>query len=423
MLDPSDNMSIGSFGRICYPPNRIVHQVTPSPLRISKDWRSAFVYLLPPLLVVVRLTVLIRRRSGTDFADVDVHAGIEVALVMITCLVLVASRRTRLVLGRASRMSIGMLLVYYGFAGLSAAWSAMPEYSAYRALESASQLIAIVVGISCFKSFLKAEKAVLILGVLVALLGVAGTARLWHFTTLRTNQYTAGASMVLCYCFAEMPRAIGRRRSMLIVSASIGSCIVAVGLCATSNVATFVGLLSGAVFARNRTGLIFVIMLLVVALILVPGLASDIWETAKDVLLPGKSDAQIRDLHGRVSMWEQALAEAKTRPFIGHGFGIKSRLQGATSAHNAFVQIFLDTGMIGVLLFSLSGLMFLGEVVQRWNIASIGLAGCVAAFISALLHLMTGILFGSQWLAPSFTFAAFVGFYMHHIYCRANSTQ
>ena len=415
MLNPSDNMRIGGFGRIYHQPHGIVHQVAPGLLRISRDWRSALVYLLPPLLVVVRLTIFIRRRAGTDFADVDDYAAVQAALVMVTCLVLVASRQTRLVLGRLSRMSFGMLLVFYGFSGLSAAWSVMPEYSAYRALEFASQLIAIVVGISCFEGFLKAEKAVLILGLLVAFLGVAGQAKLTHFASLRTNQYAASASMVLCYCFAEIPRATGRRRSMLIVSALMGFLIVGVGRCATTNVATFVGLVSGAALTRNRTGLIFAVVLLVFVLILAPGLTRNVQEIAKDVLFPGKSDGQIRDLHGRVSMWEAQLALGKTNPFIGHGFAIESRLQGTISAHNAWVQSFLDTGIVGVVLFSVSVLMFVGEAVQRWRIVSLGLPGCVAAFICAFVHFTACPFVGAQWLAPSFTFAAFAGLYVNHV--------
>ena len=420
MFDPKDNMCIGGFGRVYYPPGRIVHQIAPRRLTISKDWRSALLYLLPPLLIVVRLTIFIRRRAGTDFANVDTHAGVEAALVMITCLVLAASRQTKMVLGRLSRMSIGMFLIFYGFAGLSAIWSPIPEYSAYRALEFASQFTAILVGIGCFGDFLRAEKAVLILGLLVASLGIAGTAKLTHLTSLRTNQYAASASMVLCYCFAEMRRATGRRRSMLAASALTGFSIVALGLCATTNVATLVGLLSGALFTWNRIALIFAVVLLSFVLILAPGLASDFQEIAKDILFPGKSDSQLENLHGRVPMWEAQLAVAKTSPFVGHGFAVQSRLQGTISAHNAWVQIFLDTGIVGVVLFSASVLMFVKEVVRRWNVVPLGLPGCAAAFICAFVHWVACPFVGGQWLAPSFTFAAFAGLYVNHVYCVTN---
>lgn len=417
MLNPNDNMSIGGFGLDYYHPHQIGNQLAPGFLRKSNGWLSALFYLLPPLLLVVRLTLFIRRREGTDFADVDFHAGTEVALVMVTCAILVAgSRRTRLVLGRVFHTSIGMLLVFYGFAGLSAMWSVIPEYSAFRALECASQLIAIIVGISCFEDFFKAEKAVLMLGLLVALLGVAGTAKLTHFTSLRTNQYASSASIVLCYCFVEILQAAGRRRRMLVVFAVTSFPIIAVGLCATTNVATFVGLLSGVVLTRNRKGLILVVVLLALILILVPGVAGYLQKIVFDILFPGKVFSQVLSLHGRVAMWEAQLAVAKTSPFVGHGFIVQSRLHGTISAHNAFVQVFLDTGIIGILLFSNSILMFVREAVQRWNIASTGLLGCVAAFICVFVHLMAGTLIGAQWLAASFTFAAFAGLYINHIH-------
>lgn len=416
MLNPNDNMSIGGFGLDYYHHHQIGHQFAPGFLRKSNDWLSALFYLLPPLLLVVRITLFIRKRAGTDFAVLDVHAGVEAILVMIACAVLAASRRTILVLIRVSHTSIGVLLVFYGISGLSAMWSAIPEYSAFRALEYTSQLIAIVVGISCFGSFLKAEKAVLMLGLLVALLGVAGTAKLTHFASLHTNQYAAGASMVLCYCFAEIPRAAGRRRRMLVVSAATGFLLVALGTCATTNVATFVGLLSAAVLTKNRTPLILALVLLALVLILVPILATDVQETAKDVLFPGKSDSKIQSLSGRLSMWKVTLAVAKARPFIGHGFAIENRLAGiGITTHNFLVQIFLDTGIVGLFLISVSVLMFAKEVVQWWKIVPFGLVGCVAAFISVVVNSLGLPIVGAQWLASSFTFAAFVGLYVNHI--------
>lgn len=55
-------------------------------------------------------------------------------------------------------------------------------------------------------------------------------------------------------------------------------------------------------------------------------------------------------------------------------------------------------------------------MVQRWNIVSIGLPGCAAAFICAFVHWLACPFVGAQWLAPTFTFAAFVGLYINHIH-------
>lgn len=420
MLDPSDDMSVEGIRRTLRPQNQVVRQVTAGLLGSLCDWRLAFPYLLPPLLVVVRLTVFIRKRAGTDFADVDLHAGAEVVLVMITCVIVAVSRQTKLVWRSVLHTSIGMLLVLYGFAALSAAWSVMPEYSGYRAVEYAGQFIAVIVGISCFTHFLRCEKAVLTLGLLVALLGVAGTARLTGLGSLHTNQYAAGASMVLCYGFAEIPRAAGRRRVMLVASAAVGLFIVALGTCATANVATCAGLLTGAGLTKNRVGLI-ALFLIAFILILATGLTTDFLDVATGVLFPGKSDSQIRGLSGRWAMWENTLAVASTHPFVGHGFGVQNRLgRIGITTHNLLVQIFLDTGAVGLAIFSIAMLMFAKEVLQRRTVVPPGLAGCVAALISALVHSLGLPIIGAQWLAPSFTLAAFAGLYVHWIPCATN---
>lgn len=192
--------------------------------------------------------------------------------------------------------------------------------------------------------------------------------------------------------------------------------IIAVGRCATTNLATFVALLGIAVLTLNRTLLIFAVVLLAFTLILMPELAYNIQETAQEILMPGKTDFQLLNLHGRLPMWERQLALAKTSPFVGHGFIVQSRFQGTISAHNAFVQAFLDTGFIGLIIFSFIILMFLRELAQRWNIASMGLYGCTAAFISVFVHSLACPFVGAQWLAASFTFAAFAGLYVNHIY-------
>jgi len=173
------------------------------------------------------------------------------------------------------------------------------------------------------------------------------------------------------------------------------------------------------VLTRNRIGLIALVSLALVV-ILVPGLRTDFLDVATGILFPGKSDSQIQGLGGRLSMWEGAIAVASTRPLVGHGFAVQARLEGLITAHNVFVQVFLDTGIVGVVLFSVSLLMFVKEVVQRWNTVPLGLTGCLAAFISVLVHSMGLPIVGAQWLAPSFAFAAFAGLYMNHVYCATN---
>jgi O-antigen ligase len=75
------------------------------------------------------------------------------------------------------------------------------------------------------------------------------------------------------------------------------------------------------------------------------------------------------DLTGRVDLWAETLRQAVARPLFGHGAGVNpdlSELTSAIHAHNGFVQIFFDRGLVGfVLLFALLTFAILGSLRDR----------------------------------------------------------
>ncbi len=74
----------------------------------------------------------------------------------------------------------------------------------------------------------------------------------------------------------------------------------------------------------------------------------------------GQTPDQLRSLSGRDDLWELMWESTLQSPWIGHGFFVTSKTgsidiwgrTGNFTAHNAFFQVLVTTGVIGVILFA-----------------------------------------------------------------------
>ena len=85
----------------------------------------------------------------------------------------------------------------------------------------------------------------------------------------------------------------------------------------------------------------------------------------------GENTAQLATLNSRTSLWSQAFDAVREAPVAGHGLGASRGIfQDATGlggAHNAFINVFVDGGAIGVVLWLavLIGLAFRLRTLRR----------------------------------------------------------
>src|SRR6185295_4023750 len=118
-----------------------------STLRPGKGLTQVMLWQLCLGLIALSM-VFARQRSLNDFAVVDSHATVEIAIVGATLILVLFSGRAvqiwRINAGTAS----GFLLIYYVFGAASALWSANPAFSFYRAVEVVCQIAAVHVALS-----------------------------------------------------------------------------------------------------------------------------------------------------------------------------------------------------------------------------------------------------------------------------------
>jgi O-antigen ligase len=384
----------------------------------ARDWRAAVALLIVPLAIVFRITILLRKRAGRDFATVDEYAAAQAVMVGLTLLILALTPRLIPTLRKLVRTSVGMFLGFYALCGLSAVWSPEPAYSLYRAVEAISQFLAILLAFSLIQSFRRAEKLALGLALTVLVLDVLGRGKLTGFTAFHTNTFTASGSMIACYCFGEFLGADRRRKRMLLSCMVLGLVAVAVGTSGTSNVGTVCGVMSAGLVRRGRLRTVILVLLLALVLAWATGLYGELEDAAFGALFPGKSRRTVEGLSGRLYIWQWAKDKIEDKWLIGHGFGVATRMDrrlNALTAHNILLAILLDTGVMGALAFCASIAFFFREMVHLPKVGRLGVTGCWCALTAAFVNCLGVPFLAVHWAPPSFVFGIFIALYLHHV--------
>jgi len=384
--------------------------------RKTSAWQALL--WLVPIALVVRMTVFIRRRSaGEAFDTVDSFALVQIVIVGLSLLALLAVVRTRSSLKVLAGTAAGALLSYYALCAVSALWSPKLVYSAYRAVEVITQFLLIYVAVSYCRNFPAAERTVLLCSALVVLLEHVARIRLSGVAVSEVPAYSIAAPMIFCYCVGEFFQAARGRRRMLLLCGVLSFVAVAMGICATSIIATICGFVTAAMCHRTRLRPLLGLLLLAIVVIYLSGAFDTFEDMAFGIVFPGKSQGTVAGLHGRLNIWSICLDEIMESPVFGHGFVVTTRVLGVgNGAHNALVQVALDTGLIGIGLFLYGVLRLIREAVLALRMAAPGSVGCLAAFAAASVQSMATPFVAGSWGAPTFVFTAILAFFTLYVF-------
>jgi len=153
------------------------------------------------LIWVIRVTVFVRQRPGSQFSEIDILAGVQIMMVFITIVILLVSGRALNVWGRISGTSV---------------------------------------------RFLKAEKTMLIVSTFVILLSIYVNVHFHGFSTSleswHTNSYSASAAIIFTYCLGEYFNSDKRRKRVLKWFGLLALCALILGTSTASFFAAMAGM-------------------------------------------------------------------------------------------------------------------------------------------------------------------------------------
>jgi hypothetical protein len=373
----------------------------------------------------MRNTLFVRQRASNTFASIDAAAGVQVAFVGLSALLLLASGKLGEMLGN-SRSPLQPLILYYALCMLSALWSPMPAYTFYRALEALILVASATAAMMTARDQESAERTLLILGLVTVLLSMGQNIRLLGLgamTTLygwHTNTYTAVAAVCLVYAFGEHHKAVGVRRKRLQWAMVWSLAAVVVGTSSASNVSAVSGLMAAAVLQR-RYGLIALLaavgLVAVLALLYIHGSLFEMvgW------LFPGKSDYELQTLSGRTHIWGLYWESWLSRPVLGHGFGVLTLANGYAIrlySHNGFIATVLGCGIVGGLLAVWFVLRLAAQSLRGLRWASPGAIGGAAALVTALVNTNAMPMFLELWEESNLVSTALVAYLVYFVWNR-----
>ena len=277
----------------------------------------------------------------------------------------------------------------YLFAILSTVWSIMPSFSFFLAFQNVVLLMVFFWLFSNFETFESLERVFLTVTVMIILFE-AITLRLTYQPFLLVHYLPAGSSAALCisYCSGEL---MSMREDNYLRRQLLRNCIIVslVILATSTSSGANVSAVFGVAIASLLSGRMWIGLLLVlISSILF--IYKDFAESLMYLLMPGKTEVDLKTATGRKRLWDIMLNLAAKRPWFGYGFGCIERAATMTGkiqspdAHNNYLGLYGSLGYIGSAIAYLHFLFFAHFTFVRRKFS--GFTGIVSALACALLN-------------------------------------
>jgi O-antigen ligase len=304
---------------------------------------------------------------------------------------------------------IGWLALGYLLGLASAAWSPMPLYSGFRAMEQLSQLFAITVCILATGNREKAEKQVLHLFAGCLIINFLTVLKFYGFTLAlaawHTNVYTASSAMALCYCAGELMAGRKESRKLLWRYAGLSTFGILLGTSTASNLAAFCGLaVVGLVTRQGKIVFAVAAGVLVVAILMLG--SGDLIR----VVSGGKDPEKLRNMSGRTHIWEQYFLRFQQNPLTGEGYAVTARLSSdyRTNTHNSVISVATGMGIAGLLTFGIWAVLHLTWTANFVRLGQPGAVGSLAALTAGLINCLSCAYIGESYHPVTLTFNSLV---------------
>ncbi|MFA5142984.1 MAG: O-antigen ligase family protein [Candidatus Omnitrophota bacterium] len=215
-------------------------------------------------------------------------------------------------------------------------------------------------------------------------------------------------AMIATVGFSRMMLALDRKNRMLyFIIFFISVVTIIVSQSRTALLAVFVSLAVVAFLQRRPKVIVTVLCSAFVFLIIYYFCQNSLSRFAMEFFRRGQNIGQLQSLTGRTFMWKKAWELIRQNVFLGYGFGAGSRItfmmsysKDFTWIHNAWIEVMLNLGLLGLIPFFAAFLSAWRELVisffsKKVSLSEGGLSGVIVENIGVMSIITLGSITGS----------------------------
>ena len=383
--------------------------------------KTAWLYTLILFIPILRKTVFNRQREMSDFATVDSNniISIIVTLVMIIILFFYIDE-----LRKKINTSVRSFTFYYILAFFSFLWAGMNKlpFITYKAVE----VIATFYFVG--NILIQIDNRKKILRYIILLTTLITSVDMINSNFAHTNAYSFTGMIGVLLCLGSIKYNILKWNEVwiMLLLCTLG---VIFGTSSASNVAIIVGLLF--LFGSGKRGVN--ILTITIFILLCYFIYTFFEKQIYNIIFAGKNYDEVQSMTGRRAMWELFWKGWLKRPFLGYGFsfgeknstifGWNTDLGGVGSAHNMFISVLINTGLIGMILWLRFLFILFTKTYKRATIGNKYASLLLPVFIGIVANSNSFPAIGSEWSFIGTICYALIIFALCFIYPSASGVQ
>jgi len=330
-----------------------------------------------------------------DFAAVDSNNMISIIVILVIILILITYINT---IKTEIYPKVFSFTVYYIFAFFSFLWAGMNKlpFITYKAVEVLATFYFVGYILVIIDDRKKILKYIILLTTLITSVDMINS----HFLHTNAYSYTAMIGILLCVGSVKYRILKWKEVWLMLFLCTLG---IVFGTSSGSNVALIVGILF--LFGSGKRGVNIINITLVTLLfyIIYTLFEKQIFE----LIFPGKNQVEIESMTGRRSMWEMFWNGWLKKPLLGYGFSYGEKNStifgwniedgGVGSAHNMFISVLINTGIVGMVLWFRFLVILFGKTFKRAFIGNKYASVLFPVFIGIVINANSFPAIGSDW--------------------------
>ncbi len=355
--------------------------------------------LIPILIPILRNTIFLRRYRAdiSNYTAIDGLAIFDIAVIAF-CAWWLYEKRFFIPWKRIWHGTVKCWFAYYLFAFVTILWrirGSNPLYICYRAGTMLILSAYIYMIFMKFRSPQSAFKGLLNYSVALTLFLFIGNIQ---SGTLHTNTYSVCAAVMVCLALSAYRNNLFSLKEMKPYIFA-GLFFLLIGTSSASNLSFLCALIFIYSFKHNRFYLSF-FLITFISLFAAYYFGKRI---IFKILFPRKSFSNITSLSGRLYLWKGYIQIWLKRPLVGWGFAVGERagksfgFMYALSAHNGYLSILINTGLIGMLFWIVLFKRLLKSIFSQIVFESPYAIAIASAFLVIVINNNSVPIIGSNW--------------------------